>query len=386
MMKHLSVLREHLRDRLLGLPADPGIEQVVRACTAWLVRAQSRSATRDGGVAAYFSLKTGWSSSYPETTGYIIPTLLQMAELENDSHVRESAARMLTWLEQIQFEDGGFQGGMVDAAPARPVVFNTGQILFGLVAGVKQWGDTHRPAMQRAADWLVDVQDADGAWRRYRSPFTTEGAKTYETHVAWALMEADRIIPDRGYGAAAMRNIQWALSRQQDNGWFKDCGLGENSVPNTHTIGYVIRGIIEGWRFSNDAPVLGAARRTADALLSLVDERGWLGGTLDRDWQTDARWVCVTGSAQLAHCLFMLYEDTGHKEYLGAAKRLNRFVRRTVHVSGMGNTDGGVKGSYPTYGAYGPYRFLNWAAKFTIDSNLLEQRVSTGETGRSNHA
>ena len=32
-------------------------------------------------------------------------------------------------------------------------------------------------------------------------------------------------------------------------------------------------------------------------------------------------------------------------------------------------------GAFPVQGAYGEWEYLNWAAKFMIDSNLLEQDI-----------
>ena len=55
-------------------PADPGPQRIMAECIAWLGRAQDGSATQDGGVARDFSLLTGWATSYPETTCYIVPT------------------------------------------------------------------------------------------------------------------------------------------------------------------------------------------------------------------------------------------------------------------------------------------------------------------------
>jgi len=53
------------------------------AATAdWLARAQEVNG--DGGVAGRYHLRRGWSSSYPETTGYAIPTLLRLAKYRSD--------------------------------------------------------------------------------------------------------------------------------------------------------------------------------------------------------------------------------------------------------------------------------------------------------------
>src|SRR5919108_1362871 len=92
---------EHRQDAL-GLPTyDPGIERAIDEGVAWLGRAQDHSTSADGGVARHYSLVTGWSTSYPETTGYIIPTLLQYARLSGKDAVRQSAKRMLDWLVAI---------------------------------------------------------------------------------------------------------------------------------------------------------------------------------------------------------------------------------------------------------------------------------------------
>src|SRR3712207_6815520 len=86
---------EHIRDAGSRLGPDPGIDRAIDAALVWLGRAQDGSVTQDGGVARHFSLETGWSSSYPETTGYIIPTLLDHAVLRNDNALRQRAKRML---------------------------------------------------------------------------------------------------------------------------------------------------------------------------------------------------------------------------------------------------------------------------------------------------
>lgn len=369
--------RESLGDLFRRRTTDPGIEKIVECCANWLLKAQEASASSDGGVASHFSFSEGWASSYPETTGYIVPTLLEVSKRSGREDCRTSALRMLEWLESIQNEDGSFQGGNIDAKPCVPVVFNTGQILFGLVCGVEEWGDIHASSAIAAADWLLKNQDSDGAWRKFRSPFNTGGPKAYEAHVAWALLNADRAIAGRGYGDAGMANIRFALNRQADNGWFSECGLGDNEAPITHTIGYALRGVIEGWRHSGDRNILEAACRTADAICHLVRSDGWLAGSFDRNWAPATTSVCVTGSAQLAHCLILLAQSTGQTHYFNIAQRLNRFVRSTIRTVGPCNLVGGVKGSYPVFGSYAPFRLLNWAAKFTIDSNHAERDAIT---------
>jgi hypothetical protein len=43
-----------------------------------------------------------------------------------------------------------------------------------------------------------------------------------------------------------------------------------------------------------------------------------------------------------------------------------------VKLEGDPGIVGGVAGSFPIDGEYGSFQYLNWAAKFAIDANLME--------------
>ena len=360
-----------------GLPAnDPGADAVVAACTAWLCAAQDQSASADGGVARHFSLLTGWATSYPETTGYIVPTMIELARRQGNDELHQRSRRMLDWLLAIQFPDGGFQGGRIDSTPRVPVTFNTGQILLGLAAGAHEYGDLrYHAAMHRAAAWLRDSLDADGCWRRHPTPFAAPGDKAYETHVAWGLFAAERVAPGHGYGEAGLRQVAWALTRQQPNGWFASNCLDDPKRPLSHTIGYALRGVLEAFLLCRQPELLAAAARTGSALRQAVGADGFLPGRLDRHWRPAASFACLTGSAQIAHCMLLLYQLTSEQHYFEAGQRLIRYVRRSVAIEGPQETRGGVKGAFPVDGDYGRFEYLNWAAKFCIDANLLEQDI-----------
>ena len=368
-----------LRDRA-GLPEeDPGPHAVIREGVAWLYRAQDHSGSHDGGFARDYSLaRSGWGPSYPETTGYIVPTLLEFSRRYSEPEARDRAVRALDWLVGIQFPEGGFQGGVVGATPRVLVTFNTGQILLGLSAGVQAFGAPYAEAMHAAARWLVEALDRDGCWRRFPSPFAVPGEKTYDTHIAWGLFEAERAAPGHGYGEAGLRNVRWALTKQRTNGWFADNALTAFPAPPTHTIGYALRGIIEAYRLSGDKIFLDAACRTADPISSAVGADGHLAACLDSAWRPAADFVCLTGSAQIAHCLLLLYRANNNAIYRDRGGALNSYVRRTINLSGAPEIRGAVKGSFPIDGDYAPFEFPNWATKFTIDANLLELDVGAG--------
>jgi hypothetical protein len=367
-----ALARDERRADYAGLPlSDPGVEPVLHALIDWLSLAQDRSVSADGGVARTFDLVRGWETSYPETTGYIVPTFIEYARRYQSQDALERARRMTDWLVSIQLPGGGFQGGRIGSVPVVPVTFNTGQILIGLAAAEAEFG-SYRDAMVKAADWLVASQDADGCWRRYPTPFAAAGEKEYETHVSWGLFEAARIEPHRGYGEAGLANVGWVLSSQAADGWLSKCCLDDPQRPLTHTIGYALRGMLEGHRYRPDATLLKAAQRVADGLLQVSGPDGRLPGRLWPGWRPAVDWVCLTGAAQVATCWFILHMLTSDQRYFDAALRTNAFVRRTVHLDGPAQLRGGVKGSFPVDGAYCRYQMPNWAAKFLADSLMME--------------
>ena len=359
-----------------GLPEfDPGPERVLAEVFSWLCYAQDQSASRDGGVARHFSLIDGWSASYPETTGYIADTFVAYGEQTHDEQLIKRARRMLDWLVSIQFADGAFQGGMIDQVPRLPVVFDTGQILTGLAAGTRLDASYCEP-MVRAADWLIRAQDPDGCWRKHETRFALAGEKVYETHAAIGLFRAAAVERNRGYLEGARAQVDWALGHQRPNGWFAQCCLTDPQNPLTHTLGYALRGVVEAYIATGDEKYLNAACLTADGLLRAFEPDGRLPGRLDEEWRPAADWVCLTGASQVAESLLLLSDRTGRDDYKRAAKRANSYIRRTVAMTGPPEIRGGVKGSFPVDGWYGRWQYLNWACKFTIDSNLAELRFS----------
>src|SRR5690349_11059013 len=357
------------------------------AAMQWLCRAQD--ATDSSGVARSYSLRfmrahqrRGWLAAYPETTGYIIPTFFDYAALAGNAEYRDRAIRMADWEIAVQLDSGAVQGGVIGFPPT-PAIFNTGQVLFGWSRAFVETGEERfRKAAVRAADFLVDAQDADGAWRRHGSRYARAGVNVYDARTAWGLLEAFEVCGDARYREAAARNLEFVLTRQTPNGWFADCCLDDDARPLLHTVAYTMEGLLEaGVRLKNPAYV-DASRRAADALRERQQRDGSLAGRFDASWRPAARWSCLTGDAQLALVWLRLSELTGEPGYRGAAGRMLRFLEATQDLDASDpGVRGGIKGSQPIWGPYGPFEYLNWAAKFFADALLLEIRLSARSDG-----
>ncbi len=346
----------------------------------WLCQAQD--ATEDGGVSRCYTLrwnplfrKKGWIASYPETTGYIIPTFFDLYHVLGREDLRERAIRMTDWECAIQLESGAVRGGIIDFQPS-PAVFNTGQVIFGWCRAFRETGNQrYLEAATRAGEFLVENQDVDGVWRRGQSRYAKAGATVYNTRCSWALLILASLTNDGKYRQAAIRNLDWALTRQKSNGWFFDNCLDDPVHPLVHTIAYAVQGLLEAGLLLGEDRYIGGAVRTAETMAQLLRDDGALAGRYDENWRPTVSWSCLTGNMQMSIVWSRLYQTSLTTKLSDAATRVNEF-NRSLHNwrSTCNGCRGGVKGSYPIYGDYGKFEYLNWAAKFTIDALLLEEK------------
>jgi hypothetical protein len=373
-MKSFSLFRELFRQISNNNTQNQfSAQEHLQAAIDWISVAQD--VTGNGGVSLRYSLLFGWAPSYPETTGYIIPTFLNFNRLTRLDEFKRRAIQMADWELTIQNSDGSFKGGPLGEKSGR-LVFDTGQIIFGLIEAYRKTHDKkYIQAAIRAGDWLIRVQDDDGAWRQ----FAYYGlAHTYYARVAWALAELAIEANEKRYETASRRNIEWALSNQLLNGWFKNAGftIAGHENPSTHTIAYSIRGILEtGICLSVERYIL-SAQRSADALLPVMNPEGFFWGTYNSDWKSSSKYTCLTGNAQISIVLSRLYQLTKNTKYLQVIKALNHYLKSKQLLNTKDkNVRGALPGSYPIWGKYERFSCPNWAAKFFIDALLIEDEL-----------
>jgi hypothetical protein len=344
---------------------------VLNRLLSWILDAQRA----DGGVAAYYSLLSGYSESYPEVTGYIVPTLYDLASARNDDCALQAAESATQWLLSLQLPFGAFPGGL-HCQELRPSIFNTGQILQGLV---RAYSETRRPEILNAASaagkWLVSEQRENGSWS---GPAAYQNAPhTYYSMVAWAMAELAACGDNRKdeCGAAAEKNIDWALSHFRPSGWVD--GINLNGHPNyLHFIAYILQGVLECGVLRGRRDVIDAVAKPASVLLRKFETTKYLPGAFGPDFKNGHRFTCLTGNAQMSCVWLRLFELTGDLRYLNAALKMNEMLKQLIPQRGSRGIVGGVSGSYPVWGRYQPLRYISWGAKFFADALLLEQRLT----------
>lgn len=336
----------------------------------WLLRSQFNMP--DYGFGSY-RIGKGWTTSYPETTGYIIPTLMNYAKRKNEKEIINCCIRAANWLVSIQRPSGGWQGQTLE--DNRPeVVFNTGQIIRGLIYVYEHTKDkTLLDSAEKAADWLCQIQEADGSWLKNAFMGVTH---VYDSYVDVPLLEMYKITGKEIYKEKAIKNLDWIVDTQQTpNGWFPDFDntINTSNKPYLHTLAYTIDGLINAGCLLDNSKYIQAGQKTANKLLDCYNSDRIFHGRYDINWK-GSQMPILTGYAQMAIVWIKLYHITGNKAYLNGALELNRqlvWLQRADDCS-LEAVRGAISGSFPIWGKYEPFAYPNWATKYFVDALLLE--------------
>lgn len=359
----------------------PGLaEDALERAIAWLC--QSHDVTGRRGSAAAYSYRSGWRAAYPETSGYIVGTLLEFGLARDRSDLIERAQALADWEVEVQGEDGGVMEGVVTTEPKRTIVFNTGMVLHGWLDLDRRFdGDTYLAPAIRAGSFLVRNQDADGAWRGEHS--FNSIPHTYHARVAWALLRLGEATGSAEYREAAIRNLDWVVSKQRPNGWFDDCIFRPNTVPSTHGIAYTLRGLVESYALVGDDRYLQAAQRTSSVLIDQLRANGRLAGLWDENWSAAAGHECLTGTVQLGGVWLRIGEITGESGYDEAGRIAVEHGGSFQWRSRRPEVDGALPGSFPVWGAYARMSCPNWATKFLADALMMRAALIESAETRS---
>lgn len=338
----------------------------LRAGIAWLIRAQEKGG---GGFARKFCLHTGWDKPYIETTGYIIPTILSAGKFLGDLRCIEAARTASDWLVGVQAESGAFR----DIDTGDEQVFDTGQVLAGLLAAFREWKDEKfLSSAVRAGTWLVDMQEDDGSWQRC----SYNGIKhTYYVKVAAALLQLYELTREERFRSSALKNIRWTIGCQEANGYFRHMQFRVGEHPYLHTIVYVLEGLLDSYDVLKERNIFDAAIRTLNSLKEINRNRDMLLCSQYRDdWGPASRERCVTGLAQWAGLALKAYELTGDEELFSRATKTIYYLKSKQYLKPDPDLYGALPGSVPLWGKYLGFCYPNWGVKFFMDALLAYEK------------
>jgi hypothetical protein len=349
-----------------GAVADDALDLAID----WLCRTHDVTGRR--GSSKGFSLLHGWFPAYPETTGYVLGTLMEYSRRRGGrDDLLERARQMGDWEAEIQEPDGGIMEGHVETRPRRSIVFNTGQVLHGWVDLLEAGHGTYGVPAERAAAFLVDNLRPDGTWR---DEVEYSGLPhTYNSRVAWAMVRFGAHTGADDVTAAAARQLDWVCDQQNDVGWFDKNVFKLGTTPSTHAIAYTLRGLLESAAITGNERWLNAAVRGSETLIRKLEVLPRLLANYAPDWTPTSTHSCLTGTVQLGGVWLRLHDLTGDARFLNAGlKAVEQGAARQQRI-GSADVRGALAGSYPIWGRYAPLQYPNWATKFMADSLMMRE-------------
>jgi hypothetical protein len=349
------------RKRLAAAPEDH-----LLAAEAWLCRAHD--ASTDGGVSYGYTARGGWRPSYPETSGYIATTFLRLAR-RRDASYGDRAERILRWLLAIQNDDGSFANPRYGLSG---IVFDTGQILFGLVRGHQATGAPELlAAARRAADWLTTIADDRLRWTRNEHLDTPH---VYNARTAWALLVMNEIEPDP---RAKRSHAAISTGRSKSSSRAASSIIARSSAAETRSPTRSPTPHADCWRQGSSSPN-PATSMPPDAAptpcFCISTHADTFRPMMTVDGLPAARSCLPHGQLPVRDRLGSPLRDRGGAAYPGAMARALDFVLATQDVGASDpGVRGGIKGSDPVWGRYAPLSLPNWATKFFVDAMWLRK-------------
>ena len=273
--------------------------------------------------------------SYPEVTGYLIPTLLSVGE-------RNLAYEYAQWLLSVQREDGSF--GLRENSYA----FDTGQVVRGWTQMIERMPELEEP-LHRACDWVIET--ADGTTGRLLVPPSGrdwslgqrgEVSEAIHLYVLAPLRRAGELLNESQYGKFVSKSADFYL---------KNVCLTDFSRPNalSHFYAYVQEALVE----------LGYEDQAQRGMASVARFQQPSGAV---PAYSDVNWICSAGLAQFA----LVWYRLGQTKQADAALSF---------LESLQNSTGGFFGSYGVSADYFPAEEISWAAKYAVEA--CQQQIAS---------
>jgi len=208
-----------------------------RRAINWLLGMQSS----DGGWAA-FDVDNNWGllnkipfadhnamldPSCPDITGRVLEALCRRGLTPEHSAVRDG----INYLLRSQEDDGSWYGRWGVA-----YVYGT----FLALRGLRFSRDpAARPAMERAAEWLRSVQNADGGWGESCASYDRQRfvpAASSPSQTAWGVLGL--VATGDTTSASVRRGVEYLLAGQRDDGTWAETATTGTGFPNVFYLTY----------------------------------------------------------------------------------------------------------------------------------------------------
>ncbi len=282
---------------------------------------------------------------YPEVTGYYIPTLIEWG-------YKDLAVNYAKYLCSIQKSDGAWY----DSGDVRPYIFDTAQILKGLIA-IYHFMPEVKNNIISGCDWLLTNMTNEGRLKPAFDGCFPKDESFYSelihTYCLTPLVDAAKLFDKPEYKKAAIKIKDYYIKH------YKEKILNFSLL--SHFYAYVMEGLL-------DMGEVDLIKEAMQNIEKFQNEKGGIPGL------NNVNWVCSTGIFQLAIVYYKLNE-------------LEKGNRLFEYACSLQNESGGWYGSDPvsffdkyfTRGNkkahYFPKEEISWANKYFLDALALKRTL-----------
>lgn len=326
-----DIRREETKKKILSRPDNI---KVYEKAIEWI----KNNSVKNEGIINSSNLK----KSYPEVTGYFIPTLL-------DWGYRDLAITYGKWLCDIQKENGSWH----DTEGSDPYIFDSGQVLKGLLAIRDSIVQTELDfplsvekldqKIRKGCDWILSCMNEAG---RLVTPSENEWpdehtiSEAIHIYCLEPIYKAAAIYQEKSYKEKADKILNYYLSNYSEV--INDFSL------ISHFWSYIMEGLVDVGRSD-------IARKSMQITKELQDEIGFVPA------YKNEHWCCSTGLFQQAVVWYKLGDvESGNKAFDYGCR--------------LQNESGGWYGGYPNpdytneVPTYFPDYEISWAVKYFLDA------------------
>lgn len=281
---------------------------------------------------------TNCLKGYPEVTGYYIPTLIRWG-------YREIAIDYAKWLISIQHNDGSWY----DTFDQMPYVFDTAQILKGLLAAYSIWSDENvKNSIIKGAMWLTGNIQNDGRFKAADESIW-KMPKAYSELIHLYCLSPIREVGIQLGKPELLKMVDLSIDYYKQNHMEEILHFDLLS----HFYAYVMEALV-------DLGELELAKAAMNNIGNFQTEDGAVPG------YNDVHWVCSTGLFQLALTWFRVGDiERGNKAFSYACR--------------LQNESGGWYGSYPSVddesNDYFAASEISWAVKYFLDALYYKNKA-----------
>ena len=281
---------------------------------------------------------TNCLKGYPEVTGYYIPTLIRWG-------YRELAIDYAKWLISIQHDDGSWY----DTFDQMPYVFDTAQILKGLLAAYSIWPDENvKNAIIKGAMWLAGNIQHDGRFKAADESIW-KMPKAYSELIHLYCLSPIREVGIQISKLELLEMVDLSIDYYKQNHMEEILHFDLLS----HFYAYVMEALV-------DLGELELAKAAMNNIANFQTEDGAVPG------YNNVHWVCSTGLFQLALTWFRVGDsERGNKAFSYACR--------------LQNESGGWYGSYPSVedesNDYFAASEISWAVKYFLDALYYKNKA-----------